>query len=74
MFWENFSDDGNLLYGDALDNTGVPKCTDLMEDWFDDFCTGVEVIVICEDDVFKSLLIDSSRQSFTESWLVFRNS
>lgn len=30
---ENFSDDGSLLYGEALGNIGVPKCTDLTEVW-----------------------------------------
>jgi len=74
MFLENFFDDGNLLYGDVLDSTGVPKCTDLMDAWFEDFCTEWFGVASIREDVLKSLLKDSSRQFFTEFSLVFKDS
>lgn len=33
IFFENFSDGGNLLYGDVLCNTGVPKSIDFTLPW-----------------------------------------
>lgn len=82
---ENFSDDGNLLYGDVLGNIGVPKCIDLTEAWFiSEDLWGIERIgveldwgILSETDVFnvvlRSFLIDVSGQhcksDFIESWL-----